>query len=346
MLINRLIIAACAAITLTACGGSTKEADDTAPAHNVFVINPEPVNGTGTVTLPAVVEEARTISVGFKTSGQIQRIYVKEGDRVCEGQPIAMLDTVDYALGISQLREKYAQLATEHERQNRLHAAGNMSDNEYEKATSGLRQLALQLQLEENKLGYCRLAAPASGVVTKVNFEASEMVDAGRPVIELMDISGMEAVVDLPVKLYNLRENFRRFQGVVTMGNADQSFDMQMLSLTPRADNTQLYRLRLSVPAHAGLTPGMNIKVDISMQDDESYSVSVPVSAIFEKEGKKYVWLLNPESGIVNAREVIIEGTGEDGYVTVTSGLTPNDTIVRAGVHHLTNEEKVNVITE
>lgn len=337
-----------AAVILTACGGSKQEkaGEEEAPAHNVFVISPEPVNGTGYVTLPAVVEEARTISVGFKTSGQIQRIYVKEGDRVHEGQVIAMLDTVDYALGISQLREKYNQIASEQERHTKLHATGNMSDNDYEKATSGLRQLALKLQLEENKLGYCTLKAPASGVVTKVNFEVSEMVDAGRPVIELMDISGMEAVVDLPVRLYSQRENFSYFQGEANLGDVDEAFEMQMLSLTPRADNSQLYRLRLSVPSNTGVTPGMNIKVTISMRGDENCSVRVPMSCIFEKGGKKYVWIVTPEPGITFEREVTTEGTGENGCVTVTSGLTPGDVIVRAGVHHLVDGEKVNILPD
>lgn len=333
------------AIVLCGCNGKKQESSD-APVHNVFVVYPEPDGARGDVTLPAVVEEARTISVGFKTSGQIQRIYVKEGDRVKAGQPIAMLDTVDYALGISQLREKHAHLEAETQRQAKLHAAGNMSDNDYEKALSGLRQLDLQLRLEENKLGYCNLDAPTSGVVTKVNFEVSEMVDAGRPVIELMDNSALVAVVDLPVKLYALRENFRSFEGEVNLGEVDEVFEMDMLSLTPRADNSQLYRLRLSVPSFTDLTPGMNINVRIFMQSAENCKVRVPLSSVFEREGKKYVWALTPEPGIVNEVEVTTEGTPEDGYIIVTSGLEPGDAIVRAGAHHLVDGERVNVISE
>lgn len=340
MLIRTLTLAAISAMLL--CGCQSKEKESTqATVHNVFVVSPEPAAGSGAVTLPAVVEEARTISVGFKTAGQIQRIYVKEGDRVRAGQPIAMLDTVDYALGISQLREKYAQLKAENERQTKLHAAGNMSDNDFEKAASGLRQLALQLKLEENKLAYCHLAAPASGVVTKVNFEVSEMIDAGRPVVELMDISALEAVVDLPVKMYEQRENFRNFEGIVN-GN---TFPMQMLSLTPRADNSQLYRLRLSVPANHGLTSGMNINVRILLDDDADEDVTVPLSAVWEKASQTYVWTLTPDS-IIKATPVTVQGTGESGLLTITSGLSTTDVVVRAGVHHLTDNEKVTVITQ
>lgn len=338
MLVRKLVFTAMAALLLCGCGGNERQSSETAVVHNVFVINPLPVASDGAVTLPAVVEEARTISVGFKTSGQIQRIYVKEGDRVRAGQRIAMLDTVDYALGISQLRERYAQMLAEHQRQTRLHAAGNMSDNDYEKAASGLRQLGLQLKLEENKLAYCQLSAPAAGVVTKVNFEVSEMVDAGRPVVELMDISALEAVVDLPVRMYEQREGFRGFEGIVN-GSA---FPMQMLSLTPRADNSQLYRLRLSAPSNLGLTSGMNINVRILSNGDGDEAVNVPLSAVWEKEGQTYVWTLT--DSVTKATPVTVHGSGEGGHVTITSGLTTADVVVRAGVHHLVDGEKVNIL--
>lgn len=342
MLKHRMLFAAAAALALCSCNSGTKESTS-ARVHNVFAINPEPVGNAGTVTLPATVEEARTISVGFKTAGQIERIYVKEGDRISAGQTIAMLDTVDYALGISSLREKYSQMLTETDRQAKLHASGNMSDNDFDKAASGLRQVGLQLQLEENKLAYCRLSSPTSGIVTKVNFEASEMVDAGTPVIELMDNSRLEAIVDLPVRLYAARADFSGFYGETSL-RPGVRFPMEMLSLTPRADNSQLYRLRLSVPADAGVTPGMNITVSILSTGDDAGSVTVPLSSVFENEGHSYVWVINPADSVVTATEVTLTGTGENGRVEITSGLSAAELIVRAGVHHLVNGEKVNLL--
>lgn len=338
-----LLAAALAAPALTSCSGGDTQPSEQSAVHNVFVVTPNPTGADAALTLPATVEEARTISVGFKTAGQIDRIYVKEGSRVSAGQTIALLDTVDYSLGISTLREKYAQLKVETERRARLHASGNMSDNDYENAASGLRQLALQLQLEENKLAYCRLNSPASGIVTKVNFENSEMVDAGTPVVELMDNSALEAIVDLPVRIYAERENFTGFTGESSL-TPGKTFQLQMLSLTPRADNSQLYRLRLSVPADAGVTPGMNITVKIQSEGTGSGSVSVPLSSVFERDGQRMVWVLNPADSVVSARRVTIAGTGEGGEIEITSGLTPQDLIVRAGVHHLTDGEKVKVL--
>lgn len=315
------------------------------PTHNVFITNPQNIGPESDISLPATVEENRTISVGFKTAGQIERIFVKEGDRIAAGSVIARLDTVDYSLGISALREKYAQVSGEIDRITKLHASGNLSDNEYEKATSGLRQLSLQLQLEENKLAYCTLRSPATGIVTKVNFETSEMVDAGTPVIELLDNSGMVAVVDLPVKLYSERQSFSAFYGESSLASG-KLFPLEMLSLTPVADNNQLYKLRLSLPSSAVITPGMNITVHIYRENDTSSIVTVPLSSVFEDRDEYYVWVVNSDDSSVKARKVTVSGTGEDGFVKVTSGLSTDDIIVRAGVHHLTDGEKVTILIE
>lgn len=344
MRIINLFAAAAVASSLFSC--SNKEsASSTMPTHNVFVTSPQLVGVKSEVSLPATVEEARTISVGVKTAGQIERIYVKEGDHIAAGTVIARLDTVDYALGISALREKYAQTANEIDRITKLHASGNMSDNDFEKATSGLRQLSLQLQLEENKLAYCTLRSPASGIVTKVSFEASEMVDAGTPVIELMDNSSLEAVVDLPVKLYSERNSFTAFYGESSL-NPGNLFPLQMLSLTPIADNNQLYRLRLSMPSSHSVTAGMNITIHVFRESENNGTVKVPLSSVFESNGNCFIWAINPADSTVNARNITVSGTGEDGFLTVTSGLSAEDVIVRAGVHHLVDGEKVNILSE
>lgn len=331
------------AVTGVCLGGCSEGGNNVSTAvHNVFTVRPEAVGSATELTLPAVVEEARIISVGFKTAGQISRICVKEGQRVSEGQVLAMLDTADYSLGISTLREKYRQMVVENERRARLHATGNMSDNDYENAVSGMRQLELQLRLEENKLGYCTLKAPVGGVITKVNFEASEMVDAGTPVFELMDNSRLEVVVDLPVRNFAASEHFVSFVGESPL--VAGSVPLKMLSLTPRADNTQLYRLRLAPDgAVKGLTPGMNMTVRIACSGCDSGSVVVPLSAVFNLRGAQCVWVVNPADSVISARQVVVEGLPQGENVEV-GGLAPSDIIVRAGVHHLTEGERVNIL--
>jgi hypothetical protein len=138
-----------------------------------------------------------------------------------------------------------------------------------------------------------------------------------------------------------------------------------MVSLTPRADNNQLYQLKLVVDAGAKtqLTAGMNMSVDISMRNaanrtaatdkstDDSAAVagcaSIPAAAVFENKGKSCVWKFNPADSTVSVTPVTVFGVPDaSGMVFVSEGITPGMQIVRAGVNHLTNGEKVHVIDQ
>jgi RND family efflux transporter MFP subunit len=346
---------ACAVVGLIlnscASGGETETQKI---AHNVMLVQPI-VSGSSQVrTYSAMVQESRSISVGFKTAGQIKRILVKEGDYVRQGQLLAVLDTVDYALGVAQLRVQHAQQCAEYARRAQLHAAHNMSDNDFERFVAGYEQLSSQLALQENKLSYCRLKAPASGYITASNFEVSEMVDAGTPVFELMDDSRLEVVVDLPVAEYLHRGEFLSFTGRSSMA-VGETFPLKFVSLTPRADNNQLYRLKLvladnSAHSKSVLTAGMNIMVDISTgattkQEVKATTALLPASAVFDHDGHSCVWSFNPADSTVTAVAVAIVGVpDESGFVTVTSGVNATTQVVRAGVHHLVDGEKVRVI--
>lgn len=93
------------------------------------------------------------------------------------------------------------------------------------------------------------------------------------------------------------------------------------------------------------LTPGMNLTVCVATDGDGKGAVTVPASAVFDHDGSPAVWIYNPADSTIHATPVEIAGTGNaDGTLTITSGLNTSENVVRAGVHHLTNGEKVNVI--
>lgn len=338
--------AAAVAVGAVSCSGGADKEKDTV-VHNVFLVEPQSADGASVREFAGRVEEAKSVSAAFKTAGELEKIYVKEGDRVRRGQLLAVLDSADYVLGVNQLRIQTAQIAAETARHAKLHASGGMSDNDFEKATAGAKQLGYQLALNEKKIEYCRLTAPTDGVVTSVNFERGEMVDAGTPVIDLMDNTHLEVVVDLPVSEYLRRGEFTGFTGRSPQ-LPGRSFPLQMLSLTPRADNNQLYQLKLSLGGGSGvaLTPGMNVTVAIATGGDGKGGVTVPASAVFDNGGKPSVYVYNPADSTITATPVTVGGTGNaNGTINITSGLNASQSIVRAGVHHLINGEKVKVIS-
>ena len=313
--------------------------------RSVMVTEPVQVGAASWKTLPGTVHEAHAVSLGFKTPGQIERVMVQEGDRVRQGQLIATLDDADYRLGVEALEIQYGQLEQEVARMKKLYEGKSLSPNDYEKAVAGLKQVGVQLQVNRNKLDYTRLYAPMDGYVQRVNFSQAEMVDAGTPVVDLLDVRRMEVAVSLPAEVYRQRGQI----GDITCrfpGKGDEAVPMQLLGIAPKADGNQLYRMRLafrnSLPYQ--LEAGTNVEVELSLAGDSlAGRFTLPQHCVFQSEGQAYVWVLAADS-TVHKTAVALQGLDGEGRAVITSGLQGGEQVVRAGVHALQEGEKVGIL--
>lgn len=311
--------------------------------HSVYVTTPSGQSGDEERQFAGIVEERSEVSVGFKTPGQINRIYVREGQHVGKGQLLATLDGSDYKLGVEALQIQYDQVKAEVERAKKLFEKKSMSANDYEKAVAGLRQLGVQLQVNKNKLAYTRLLAPVSGIVESVNFSAGEMVDAGTAVFTLLDVSQKSVTVDIPVSVYLRKDDIRDIV-CSTSHNPQQNYNMTVLSIVPKADGNQLYRMKLGFKGTpTALSPGMNVKVTLEFNTGSRETLRIPQSALVRKDSKDYVWTVRKDSTVTLQRvDINYGGAGEE--VEVVSGLSPDAVVVRAGGRMLHEGEKIKII--
>lgn len=295
-----------------------------------------------------VVKEAREIGLGFKTDGQIEKIFIKEGDFVKEGDVIAVLDKKDYQLGVDAYQIQYDQMKDEVARMEQLYKAKSISGNDYEKALAGLKQLEVQLKVNKNKLQYTTLIAPVSGYIQKVNYEKAEMLQAGSPIVNLLDVSKIKVEVDIPASLYMQRNNFLGFTCSSSLEPED-SYPLNLISINNKASSTQLYKMILSLPSarEARLTAGMNVVVNISIKASKETTEDyvLPISSIINADGKTYIWVLGKDS-TVSRREVKLNGIDNTGKVIVTEGLNGEEQVVKAGVNSLQDKEKVRILPE
>ena len=92
---------------LCACGNLSHEDSG---IRSVVLTKPVVLDSVCVVNYPGIVREAHTISLGFKTAGQIECIHVREGDYVRKGDLLAELDDADYRLGVEALQIQYNQV--------------------------------------------------------------------------------------------------------------------------------------------------------------------------------------------------------------------------------------------
>jgi multidrug efflux pump subunit AcrA (membrane-fusion protein) len=71
----------------------------------------------------------------------------------------------------------------------------------------------------------------------------------------------------------------------------------------------------------------------------------LPLTALFQKGNEPAVWVIDPTTGQATLRPVQVGRYTQD-YVTIASGLTNGELVVRAGVHKLNQGEKVRILTD
>ncbi len=327
-------------VALSSCQQTANEQS----LRSVVITHPEStsVEADGVMSLPGTIKEGQTVQVSFKTGGQIANLNVKEGDYISKGQQIAELDAKDYQIALNASKAQYTQLKNEVERIKILYERNSVSKNEYEKAASGLEQVAADLQAKENQLQYTKLYSPACGYVQRIASHVGEMVNAGTAVVSLIDVEQMQVEVDLPYSIYQQRDNLTNFVAVLD----GKQYQLKKLNAIPKASSGQQYTMLLALPSDKNLKEesGANVEVRFSFDKTKSQDaeMTVPESAIVYNNTEAAVWILNQDSTI--SRRAIVVGSIKDGQVVVRQGLDGAESIVKAGAAMLYDGEKVKVI--
>ena len=185
------VLASITTCLLASCNSSTKDARE---YQTVKIDTVTSANGQTYLQYPGKVKAAQDISLAFRVSGTIRKIYVKDGARVQAGQLLAELDPTDYQVQLDATEAEYKQIKAEAERVMALYKENGTTPSANDKAVYGLKQITAKYQHHKDQLGYTRLYAPFNGYIQKRLFEAHETIGAGIPVLSM--ISGDAPEVD------------------------------------------------------------------------------------------------------------------------------------------------------
>lgn len=342
-----LITIVLSCITFTSC--HTKNEAGADKLRCVEVVTATLPDGKITKSYPGRVQEGDQINLAFKTGGQIEKIYVSVGQRVSKGQLLATVESKDYELELRNYEIQYQQLKKEVDRLTTLYESRSLSKNDYEKAVTGLEQLGIAVEGNRRRIEYTHLYAPVSGVITEVYYSAAELVDAGMVVFSLLAERELKVQFDLTAADYLQRENFGDFSCRAAFA-PDTLLPMKIESITPKADNSQLYRATLVFVNRADqrLTPGMTVSVELKMkQAGETVApmVCLPLSCVRQVGEENIVWIVDGNNHL--QRQPVTLGKVEgSGFVYILDGLKGGERVVKAAASSLKEDEQVRVLPE
>jgi RND family efflux transporter MFP subunit len=346
------VISACAIIA-----GCQEKANGPEPIRPVLSMLVAPLEATNVAVVGTVQPQFKT-DYGFRMLGRLIARPINIGETVEKGQALAAVDPFAAELAVrsalAELSTAQGQLANASgiaERQRTLIETGattkaTLDSAEQSNAAAQAAVIRAQSNLTKarEQLGYAKIMAEYSGVVTAVGVQVGQIVAPGQTVVTIARPDIREAVIDVADDLASALQIGMPLAVTLQLDPRVRA-DGKVREIAPQADSvTRTRRVRITLDAPPE-TFRLGSTITTLIPGKSARGFLLPATAILATDGKSSVWLVDPATNSVTRREVLLVANN-DGSVDVTSGIEAGARVVTAGVHHLREGQKVRLEQE
>ena len=313
-----------------------------------------------TITRPATVQfnADSVVRIGPRMTGKVERNLVNLGERVKQGERIALLSSTRLGDARANYLTAQAQLETkkaEYDREKTLYDQEISSEADMLEARARFKQAQAELRAARERLRLLGLSpetfvgvegsknrplsdfyleSPIDGVLQKRDAVAGETIKGDQTPYHVVNPSTMWVMIDAYEQDIphlgtgqTVTLNVRSLPG--------ESFEGRMNWISESLDEqNRTLPVRGSVKNHDGLLKqGMFGQATIH-SNRQVRTALVPVDAVQEIHGKSRVFVTGHEDGAYRALPVKT-GNENDGMIEILSGLNPGDQFVAKGAFDL-----------
>jgi len=355
-ILRAAMLALCASGVLTACSKPAPPVEDIRPVRVIQLVADA---GAERSQFSGDVRPRYESQLGFRVGGKIIERKVDVGATVKRGTVLMRLDPQDIRLAETQARATLRAADTERElaaadyqRHVNLRAQNFVSQAVLDAKQSTLKAAEANvdaaragLRGQSNQAEYTTLVADVDGVVTAIDAEVGQVVQAGTPVVHVARTAEKEVVIGIPENKVDKVDALRQSADVTVRlwADAEQTIPGKIREIAPMADAaTRTYTVKVALPARADARLGMSATVELATGAATSGGLRVPLTALVNNKGASSVWVV--ENGAV--KRVPVQVTGQvDNDVLVSGAVRAGQSVVTAGVNLLKPGQKVRILT-
>lgn len=334
------------------------------------VITLQPSSSDLKNSYPAVIKGKQDIEIRPKVAGFITKLCVDEGSVVRKGQPLFLIDKIEYeaAVRMAEANVKAAKATVNTQEltvknKKELHNKSIISDfelqmaeNQLDSQRAALAQAEAQLVSAKNNLSYTTVTSPSNGIVGTIPFRVGSLVSSSSatPLTTVSDISEMYIYFAMDEKqLLNMtREGGTIKDLLARMPNVELKLadgstyeeNGKIETLSGIIDqNTGSVNMRATFPNTKNLLRSGGTGT-VMIPYKENNSIVIPQKATYEIQDKKFAYVVGSDSKVKNTEIKVFNLDDGRNYI-VTSGLNAGDKIVIEGVATLRDGVEIKAIT-
>ncbi len=293
----------------------------------------------------------REINLAFDVSGTINKLPINVGDSLKKGALLASLDSRDYKSNLKAAKANLVKARSNFKRAQKLLKKDYISRVDYDGLKAAAEVASADVERAQKAVSDSVLKAPFTGSISEIYVENFQAVQPKQQIARLIDTSRIEMVVNIPESLISgapyVRDIQVRFDAlpdlVLSAGIKEIGTEASVTTRTyPVTLVMEQPANKKVLPGMAGIARGKPGKDSPILQN--RVGIEVPIAAVFSPtdDGKKYVWVVDGENGVVSRQEVTIGKISSTG-MEITSGINAEQWIVIAGVHFLSEGQKVRI---
>jgi RND family efflux transporter MFP subunit len=342
------------------CGGNN-EAHGTAP-HKVKQLTQVATAKVALRDFQYSVQASGTLVARRQTKlnalvdGQIDRIPVDIGSRITKGQLLFRIREVDYNLAYRQAEANLTRTKVilkdrtrEKNRMQNLFKAGSATQQScdraitaYEEAEAALAQARVARDITRQALTDCTIFAPYDGVVTARYLEEGEYAKRGTSLIEIIDLSTLNAELELPERYAG--KMFTGLPVTLSVNSRSDSIKGAIVAVNPKVSVlNRTFLVKVAVNNQDGaLQAGLFCSALFHMPIQKN-QMAVPFSAITRDEGRTTIWIVKDDKAY---SRIVHEGGINGDWVRILDGVTQGEEFITGGTSGLIDGVTVSVTNQ
>ncbi len=294
--------------------------------------------------LQGSVETKQNIVISPEYNGLLERIYVKEGQRVNKGQLLAKIDDGGISQQLAQMETQLALAKTTFERRQRLWEQNIGSEIEYLQAKAQYEGQQNSVAQMRSQVGKTTIRAPFTGTIEDVIAEQGTVVASGQTqIMRLVSLEDMYIEAEIPEDyLTSVSENTPVTINFPILNKTVDSKVRQASNYISPTNRT--FRIEVAVPnKDKSIKPNLTARLKINDYTSEK-ALLIPLSVISENaDGEQYVYTAEGEDTPVAKRQIIETGRSQGQNIEVLSGLSNGDFVIKEGARTVKEGQELQI---
>ncbi|HEY6953034.1 MAG TPA: efflux RND transporter periplasmic adaptor subunit [Bacteroidota bacterium] len=281
------------------------------------------------LTFNGDVNAYQQATIYARITGNLEKVNVDLGSMVRMGQLLARIDSVEPYDQVQQMAATYDNARLAYQRSKSLLSGNLISKQDVDNLEATMKVARANYELAKTRLGYTRITAPFSGIITRRFLDAGTyLASSSTPLFQLMFIDSVKIVINIQERdVVRVQRGTAAEIAVDAYGS--KTFKGTVTRMADALDlSTRSMAVEIDIPNKDHLLkPGMFATVTL-VTGEHPDALTVPTMAIQKDDTGAYVFVADESTA---RRKRLQIGTEQGARTEILSGLDGSESVVVVG---------------